>query len=179
MIPKSEVCPQLRNSLMGFASRTPAGPFVEVGVYRGGTAWNLAIVARAQKRKLHLYDTFSGTPYESPEHGDKHKTGDFSDTSVEFVQKLIPDAILHPGIFPATYMENPIKGIAFAHIDCDQYLSVKACCEFLWPNVVSGGIMIFDDYIALKGCIKAVDEFFGSVERIDPLTDHRAIVRKV
>jgi asparagine synthase (glutamine-hydrolysing) len=49
--------------------------------------------------------------------------------------------------------------VAFAHIDCDWYDSVKTSLERITPNLSSGGILVIDDYYAYSGCKKAVDEF--------------------
>ncbi len=50
--------------------------------------------------------------------------------------------------------------VAFAHIDCDWYESVKVCLERIEPKLVSGGILIIDDYYTWSGCSKAVDSYF-------------------
>src|SRR5208337_749198 len=52
------------------AEQTPYGMFVEVGCYRGGLAYHLANVARAQSRPLYLYDTFTGIADCDPDKGD-------------------------------------------------------------------------------------------------------------
>ena len=36
--------------------------------------------------------------------------------------------------------------------------------EFLFPKLVSGGILIIDDYGHWKGCQKAVDEYFEKIQ---------------
>ncbi len=50
--------------------------------------------------------------------------------------------------------------MAFAHIDCDWYESVKVCLERIEPKLVGGGILIIDDYYTWSGCKKAVDSYF-------------------
>lgn len=145
-------------SLIGMAHALQFGPrgcFVEVGVYKGGSAQYLSIVAERQGRQLHLFDTFSGMPVSGPLDG--HPIGDFSDTSAAAVQALIPRAILHPGTFPQT-MPADLPPIAFAHIDCDQYESIKACIDHLFPRLAPGGVMLFDDYEYFEGARLAVDE---------------------
>jgi O-methyltransferase len=149
------------------AQLMPPGDFIEVGVYRGGSAWYLAEVARKQERCLYLCDTFCGIPYRSPEHGDAHKVGDFGDTSLVQVMECIPDAEYIVGVFPES-AGSRLKGtrFAFAHIDADQYRSVSDAIETLVPLMVPGGIMIFDDYHFLAGAKKAVDEHFnGSLRK--------------
>lgn len=50
--------------------------------------------------------------------------------------------------------------VAFAHIDVDWYDPVKTCLKQIWPNLVSGGCIILDDYYVWGGCKKATDEYF-------------------
>lgn len=142
------------DSICRIASECPPGCIVEVGVYKGGSAWHLAKVAEAQGRELHLYDTFTGIPYR--EEFDNHMVGDFNDASYEAVCDAIPYAQVHKGIFPETLV--PMPPVAFAHIDADQYQSVKACLETLGPMMVKGGAMVFDDVPCLRGATKALEE---------------------
>jgi len=147
--------PDIR-AMLDVAQCSPRGIFVEVGVYQGGTAYFLAQLARMQSRALWLFDTFAGMP-ESTAGLDKHPVGDFADCSLEAVAALIPDALIFPGMFPGTLPER-VPPVGFAHIDCDNYESVKACIERLAPVMAPGGIMYFDDYGCLEGAIRAVDE---------------------
>lgn len=50
--------------------------------------------------------------------------------------------------------------VAFAHIDCDWYDSVLICLQQIEPHLVSGGLLVIDDYYTWSGCKKAVDEYF-------------------
>jgi asparagine synthase (glutamine-hydrolysing) len=49
--------------------------------------------------------------------------------------------------------------VAFAHIDVDWYEPVMFCLRHIFPRLVTGGSMIFDDYHDWGGCRKAVDEY--------------------
>jgi len=153
---KSLIAEQNLRDMLNVAGQTPAGAFIEVGVYQGGSAYLLSLVAQDQRRQLHLFDTFEGMPESSEV--DKHQVGDFSDTSLEQVKAIIPDAFFHVGMFPYTLPVN-LGRIAFAHIDCDQYESIRAACLLLPSRMVTGGVMYFDDYGCLEGATKAVDEF--------------------
>ena len=55
----------------------------------------------------------------------------------------------------------PLK-IACLRLDTDWYESSKIELEKLYDNVVSGGVVIFDDYYHWDGQRKATDEFFQS-----------------
>ena len=140
------------------AGQTPTGCFMEVGVYQGGTAWHLCEIARAQNRQVFLYDTFEGIPFKDDI--DHHKIGDFSDTDYELVKSQLPDAMVVKGIFPDSAV--PMPGIAFAHIDCDQYRAIRQSVEYILPMMVSGGIIWFDDVVDwIPGTMKAIKEMFG------------------
>lgn len=138
------------------------GCIVEVGVYKGGTAWHLAKVARARGVKLYLYDTFTGIPVSDPAMGDSHRVGDFGDTSFEVVRAAIPDAVICKGTFPGTLV--PMGPISFVHCDCDQYQSVKDTIRTLVPLMLDGGIIVFDDYGCLQGAIRAIEEHYVITE---------------
>lgn len=157
--PLSEVGSDVRGWLEDLAETAPAGCFVEVGVYRGGTAWHLARAARKRGAPLYLYDTFSGMPFS--DEGDSHQVGDFSDTSLERVKEAIPDAICVPGVFPESKVDMP--PIAFFHADCDQYRSIKACIDLFEKSAVPGAILVFDDYPFLPAAIRAVEERYGDI----------------
>lgn len=140
------------------AAGTPPGRFVEVGVWQGGSAQFLYEVAQFQKRSLHLFDTFTGIPHASA--FDMHKVGDFSEgVNLEAMQKVMPQAAFHSGVFPAT-LPSWLDRIAFVHEDADQYQSTKDVIAHLWPRLIKGGVMLFDDYWTTDcpGSRKAIDE---------------------
>jgi O-methyltransferase len=136
------------------ASQTPPGAFVEVGVYKGGSAYVLASVAREQGRELHLFDTFNGIPFSGP--GDGHKVGDFGDASLEAVKAAIPDAVFHVGAFPYT-MPIEFPPVSFVHCDCDQVESVRAVIDIFWHRLPVGGIIVFDD-MDQEGCKPLIED---------------------
>jgi len=156
------VSPQNVSFLIEQARKTPTGIFVEVGVYKGGTAYYLNQLAKERGNELWLFDTFEGMPESTPGI-DSHLVGDFADCSYEVVKKLIPEARIFAGVFPKTFFDFTFKygmnPIAFAHIDCDQYESIKNCIRYLIPFLVTDGIMYFDDYGCLEGTTKAIDKF--------------------
>lgn len=162
-------------SLVELARSAPKrGCIVEVGVYKGGTAFHLAKVARENGVKLYLYDTFEGIPYTNKEKGDQHNVGDFSDTTMVDVVSAIPDAVVIKGIFPDSYI--PMPQIAFAHIDADQYDSIIGAIKALDELMMSGGIIVFDDYGALEGATAAVNEMYAKYQ-IEITTAGKAMVR--
>lgn len=149
------------------------GDFYECGVYKGGTAKLLADLLESRKpqsRKLHLFDTFEGMPGTDPTL-DRHRQGDFSDTSIDVVQQRVGQEDIvkfHQGFIPDTFAGLEDAKIAFAHVDVDLYQSVIDCCSFIWPRLAQGGFMVFDDYgfPSCPGARKAVDEFFEHKQEV-------------
>lgn len=158
--PPSLVGPNVIAEMCEMARDVPPGAFVEVGVYKGGTAWHLNKICKEQGRDLFLCDTFKGIPYRNRDMGDPCLVGDFSDTSESQVREAIPEAKFIVGVFPQSAAEIPMMKLAFVHLDCDQYQSYLESILFLWPRMVKGGVMWFDDY-ALPGAKQAIDDIFG------------------
>ncbi len=166
-------------------SRQLKGDFIECGVYRGGTGLLLARSMSA-KQSLWLFDSFEGLSEASQEKGDIYRRGDFNDTSFEAVSKLF-DPFPHKtkivkGWIPASFSGLDYLRFSFAHVDVDLYQPALACCEFIFPRLVSGAVIVFDDYgyPACRGERNAVDEYFkGRSEPIIVLPSGQAIVIKV
>ena len=159
--PISAVSSFIIDSLVRKIRETPDGCFVEVGVYKGGTASRMTEIAQEQGREIFLYDTFEGIPFKYEI--DSHPVGDFGDADYETVKSILPYANVIKGIFPDSVVEMP--SISFAHIDVDQYKSYIDCIDYLSPLMVKGGIMWFDDY-HLEGARKAILEKFSKEQLI-------------
>jgi len=140
---------------------TLGGEVWECGVYKGGTAM---LLARAVgEAPLRLFDTFEGMPETDPIR-DVHKAGDFADTHIESVSERVgPQASYHKGFIPETFAGLEDSRVAIAHIDVDLYRSILDCCQFIYPRLLRGGFLVFDDYgfPTCPGARQAVDEFFA------------------
>ena len=148
--------------MVEMVKQAPIGCVVELGVYQGGSAKYLHDVCKETGRQLYLYDTFEGIPFKT--HLDEHEVGDFKDTSVDFVRALCPEAIVVQGVFPFSVQHMP--PIAFAHIDADQYDSIRMALFVLGPMMVQGGVMWFDDVGCLDGADKALEEWVRATGNI-------------
>jgi O-methyltransferase len=160
MLP-SIVTPAQLDAMVKLALMAPPGDFAEVGVYQGGSAQRLYGAALSQGRRLHLFDTFTGTPYYT-EGLDHHKINDEFCApcgTIENIREMMPFARLYVGRYPETHPHD-LGPLAFVHVDCDQYLSYRAVIGKMWPLLVPGGIMLFDDYPYLEGAKRAVEEKF-------------------
>lgn len=142
------------------AVKSPSGCFVEIGVYKGGSAWYLLQAAKELNRSLHLYDTFTGIPYKDDI--DPTPVNCFNDVNADEVKNYLPGAVFHIGVFPETLTDD-ISDISFVHFDGDQYRGVKDVKKYLWPRLVKGGKIFFDDsslHGGMAGVNKAIDEEF-------------------
>jgi len=154
------VAPDTIHEMLTLARLTPPeGCFVEVGVYRGGSAQHLHWVALGQKRHLYLYDTFEGMPCFDPSI-DSHPLGMFSDTNAETVERKLYGAVVVKGVFPNSALPGMMP-IAFAHVDVDNYQSVLETCQYLAPLMLPGGVMWIDDSPSVASAHKAAKELFG------------------
>lgn len=155
------------------ARGSPSGAFVEIGVYRGGSAKPLTALAKEQNRRIFLYDTFEGIPYTDKSKGDFHEVGDFKDTDYNSIVAGLPYATVVKGIFPASAVE--MGPIAFCHIDCDQYQSIIDSVNYLKPLMVKGSILYFDDAPSLDGAMNAVIDLFGRDQY--SITEERKVIK--
>jgi predicted O-methyltransferase YrrM len=142
------------------ARATPPGCFVEVGVFKGGSAYHLADVAHAQGRELWLYDTFAGMASCDSAKGDTIPKGYHVADYHEVRAALGAYPHIIQAVFPHTDRLPPAP-VAFAHIDCDQYHDIVASCRALEPLMASGGVIWFDDVPVLEGARRAVREMYA------------------
>jgi len=141
------------------------GDAAEAGVYRGGTARLIAETFRNSGKKILLFDTFAGMPEVSATR-DTHTAGDFGDTSLEQVKSFLADLAdieFYQGLFPETAAPVSNRTFCFVHVDVDLYQSTLDCCQFFYPRLSRGGVIIFDDYgyLSCKGAKEAADAFFA------------------
>lgn len=154
------------------------GDIIEIGVHQGRSLQAIARMAMGLGINKCVYgvDTFAGMPdividgldnghddYGNPGIGG-HKPGDFGDTSFEYVTRVmsgIDHVKLIQGLFPQCADQIPSEKFCFAHVDVDIYQSYKDTYEYLWPKMVSSGVIICgDDYGRpwLQGAKLAIDE---------------------
>src|SRR5258706_1108733 len=159
------------------------GIFVEAGVAMGGSAIVIA-KTKSPGRELRLYDVFEMLPPPGANDDAKSHEGyrNFLSGRVSAAVErpyvahsadllaFTRDNMRRTGVDPEAQNIRFVKGlyeetlrvdepVAFAHIDCDWYDSVKLCIERLADRVSVDGIMLFDDYNSFQGCRRAVDEW--------------------
>ena len=160
------------------------GDFVEAGVWRGGSS----IVAKkflTGERSFYLFDTYAGmtkptihdyrvgassntSTVEHWKNQSKSTHNEWVFASLEEVQKnfrsfnLLDNSVnfIEGNVIETLFdLKVPAK-IAILRLDTDFYDSTLMELQVLWPRLVSGGILILDDYGHWDGARRAVDEYF-------------------
>ncbi len=162
-------------SAAGEAAKLERGDLLEVGVWRGGTGALIAAQSaqRIPSARVFLCDTFTGV-VKTGAQDTIYKDGMHADTSAEIVEQLLArlglkNAVVLKGIFPEeTAARVQDRVFRFCHIDVDVYQSSKDICEWLWPRLVSGGLVVFDDYgmRGTEGVQRFVNEWRGREDLI-------------
>jgi O-methyltransferase len=158
------------------------GAVVEVGVWRGGTAAILAKASGAESR-VFLCDTFEGVVKASADQDSVYKGGEHADTSISLVESLLvslglSNCFILKGIFSEEtahlLTESSVK---ICHIDVDVYQSAKDIFTWVWPRLIPGGVVIFDDFGfgACEGITQLVNEITSEnpqIRRIYNINGH-------
>ncbi|MBF0144053.1 MAG: class I SAM-dependent methyltransferase [Magnetococcales bacterium] len=176
------------------------GDIVELGVYRGATlmGWANFLEIRNmgdRQKQVFGFDNFSGFPALDPKDGPasagvEKVVGGFDPGSFEEVLRdaigiydqdrfipYKPRVVLIKGNIeesvPRFIEERPGLRISLLHFDCDLYRPTLVALEHFWERVVTGGVVLFDEYglRPWEGESRAVDEFFAGkgvrIRRLD------------
>jgi macrocin-O-methyltransferase TylF-like protien len=179
------------------------GSIIECGVYRGSTLLGMAHrLALRGITNVAVFgcDSFEGFPEPTQEDAltggvfhERARRGVFADTNYEDLAIRVErlgygrQVRLVRGFFEDTLPQFMESRFSIVHLDCDLYRSYVTCLELLYPRLVPGGYMIFDEYdfsaSIYPGAQKAIDEFLaGKPEKIEsfPEAKHRRyFIRKV
>ncbi len=167
------------------------GTLVECGVGKGYTFLILAMLARTEggNRQVWGFDSFVGYPKTSPEDAAgkrKPKEGEWAYATIPDILALLADAGLDRQYIQAQttiiggYFQDSLSKyrggpIALLHLDVNLHDSYKTCLEQLYPMIVPGGVIMFDEYLStsdhimLPAAHKAIDDF---------LKRHRATIHR-
>lgn len=164
------------------------GVILEVGVWRGGSGCLLARRSREDRSDASVYlaDTFAGV-VKTGKLDPVYQGGEHADTSPALVEALaasmqLDNVHVFVGRFPddtGTTVEQ--RKFKLAHIDVDAYESAKDVAEWIWPRLVIGGVIVFDDYgtPTTPGVRIFVDEWRGRPGAlvVHNLDQHAIVVR--
>ena len=168
-------------------SRNLEGDYVECGVWRGGNILLYKLLADYYnlKKTIYAFDTFEGMT--APENIDVNYQGHTAQksmgeasknekemnihcySSIDMVKKNI---LKHSNLNNIKFIKGPVEEtllneknlpnkISVLRLDTDFYSSTKIELEILYPKLISGGVLIIDDYGYWRGARKAVDEYFN------------------
>jgi len=172
------------------------GDIVECGVYKGSSLLSFARFLETfcpgdRTRKVLGFDHFKGLSGRTEKDGLDARVGntaegwnpaDFRDTLFALVDAFNKDSFvpqrarveLVDGDVRETakqyVADNPGLRLSLLHLDMDLYEPTLAALEAFWPRLLTGGVVLFDEYAIREwpGESEAVEEFFkGAVPRIE------------
>lgn len=190
MVTKGRVL-DLEKELKRIVTENISGDFVECGTYRGGLAALMLeyLTDNNLAKTLYIYDTFQGMsePTEIDvsikneiaideflsKKNDETNCAEWCKATIDVVESTlnivtneyqkytkfivgkVEDTMLYEAHLPTE--------ISILRLDTDWYESTKIELEKLYHRVVSGGVIIVDDYDYWNGQKQAVDEFFSKI----------------
>lgn len=171
----------LYNTLNFVTKNKIKGDLVECGVWKGGSAMFMAYYLAKQEdydRKIFLYDTFSGMT--DPGSLDIDLNGNratdaqvikWKPTSLTEVKENmsktnfpIGNMVFVEGDVKEVLPKNQPKKIALLRLDTDWYESTILELKYLYPKLVTNGVLILDDHGHWLGARKAAEEYFSEMD---------------
>jgi O-methyltransferase len=155
------------------------GVIFECGTWRVGMIAGIADVLGSERR-YYLCDSFQGLPMAKEIDGAAAQawqadttgpayynncTASEEDARAAMSMSCAKDYQLVKGWFDDTLPKLPAEPIALLRMDADWYDSTKCILDNLADRVVSGGLIIIDDYYTWEGCTVAVNEFAARTKR--------------
>lgn len=165
------------------------GEIVELGVFKGNSLFRWIkfreLLENTYSRKIIAFDIFGDFPTTEFEDDKKERelfieeTNGGKSISFEELNYLLEEQNLEKNIelvkgdilktLPTFIVNNPQLKISLLHIDVDLYEATEASLRLLYPHVVKGGIVVFDDYGDFSGTNKAIDDYFEGKKNIQKL----------
>lgn len=163
------------------------GDFIETGVWRGGATILMRAILKAYSvtdRLVWVADSFEGLPPPDParypcDAGDTHHEQNVLAVSLDQVKAnfdrygLLDEQVRFlKGWFRDTLPAAPVERLAVLRLDGDMYESTMDGLVHLYPKLSPGGYLIVDDYGAVPGCRRAVDDYRerqGITEELRPI----------
>ncbi|BBZ37241.1 TylF/MycF/NovP-related O-methyltransferase [Mycobacterium conspicuum] len=145
---------------------TLRGAFLEMGVCTGKTINFIA--ALNPEQRVWGFDSFDGLPEQWARPDLDVPRGTFRVNVEGWMPPVLHNVSLVKGMFHKTlpgFKEQILKSgpIAFLHVDCDIYASTKVIFDQLADNIVSGTVIVFDEFYNYPGAeeheFKAFQEF--------------------
>jgi O-methyltransferase len=175
-----------------------AGDVVECGTWKGGMIAGIADILGGKDRTYYLFDSFEGLPLAKNIDGEAALTWQNNTDSIGYYDNCKADINDALEVMNLAKIKNPqiIKGwfsetlpmfrtnnkIAFLRLDGDWYESILESLENLFPQVVTNGLIIIDDYYVWEGTSRAVHFYLNNINsksKIFTLCDGIAYIVKL
>ncbi|WP_431470579.1 TylF/MycF/NovP-related O-methyltransferase [Sphingosinithalassobacter sp. LHW66-3] len=153
------------------------GALVELGVYKGASlmrfAMYRALLEHEGSREIHGLDAFGAFPRDGVDdasdrdfierfEGERGEGIARATLAQLFAEKAIGNVHLHEGnvfeTLPDLLARKPELRVALLHLDMDVYEPTAFAIEQLFPHMVPGGLILFDDYGLVAGATRAAEE---------------------
>ena len=148
LIPTAKTFPNRIDHLKHAIAQTEIdGLYMEFGVFKGDSINEIAL-AKPDKI-VYGFDSFEGLP-EDWTNSMSHGTFDLQGV----LPQVKENVRLIKGWFDKTlpdFLKEHTENCAFIHIDCDLYSSTKTVFDALKERIVSGTVIVFDEYINYLG----------------------------
>jgi O-methyltransferase len=115
-------------------------------------------------RRFFAFDSFEGLPVTDQKHLPSHWRGEgvMSYPQARFISNLrrrrvdLAHVVIVPGFYNVSLTDDLRKkhvltAAAIVHVDCDLYESTVPVLDFVWPVIVDGTVIVFDDWFFYKG----------------------------
>jgi len=160
-------------------SRFPHLNLVECGCWHGHSTLMLTSLMGASRSdaRLHVFDSFEGlsefqaedmSPLIATPKARAAERVNFKSSVERLRAKVEPFGCvdIHQGWIPQVFDGVDVGALSFASIDVDLYGPTLASLAFVYPRLVTGGAIYFDDYgyRNFPGAKKAVDEYLADVK---------------
>jgi O-methyltransferase len=146
------------------------GDIAECGVFHGGSSFLMLSASAGTSKKLFGFDSFEGLSVPSPEdviesaETFEWKAGDMSyqeEIALENLAVFSDRVFLYRGWIPSRFDCVNDANFCLVHIDVDLYEPTRESLEFFYGRLVTGGMIICDDYgfQTCPGAKQAMDDF--------------------
>jgi len=130
------------------------GDFVDCGA--GFGLFSSAVVSYLDfekiKKNYYLIDSFEGLSKEHSSQDELKRTGDYYSKNPPWYDEIVErfsnyeNIKIIKGYIPDVLSTINIDKVSFLSIDMNTIIPEKEALEYFWPKMVSGGIVVFDDY---------------------------------
>ena len=125
--------------------------------------------SKSKNYSMHLYDSWDDMRKEVLLESELSSMGRYKNLNIEITRKNLQEfssrLVWHQGYVPDTFDKQPKspESIMYLHIDLNSAKATTSTLNFFFPKLVTGGVMIFDDYGSMghPDTKLVVDQFFS------------------